>query len=550
MFDLSKIKFIKNDEDHGRKNYSFVGIQRSKTNDEQLEFWLPLGFKDFNNADFEEVKSFFFRMYKTFKIYLKKKEDTLNDDDITIDRDGIIERENGFSFENEQREQPVFYGKLNSIDKILDGYDELRVSALEKKQVRSHEVDFTKLHRYLHHAVYLEDDVIYLDEMNIAKNVIIKSTPPILQLFCFIFTEIKSELQEQDLIPIKASELSEQFKENYLQQDSTLFREDSFAETLELLREILEEIDLKTTYKDEDFWHFYEAVEAFLYGERVENEEDIYWGFSSFYDIWEDMCQSYVLNKPEYEEKAIFADIDGKLINIKQLPNNPFILKLNNHPKNRYLKPDLVLLDEVDYQGDAILNFLFKLNPKTINGYTNYSVYFHDFNKIRYNYPEIIEIYNKYLDKNPRYSQTKDDYFKYIRAQEFQDFRNEVLKKIYEYPIFRFLKNGDNWLKFGYRVVDYKYMRISDYQNYSPNYINEYGENKVKEDIHKQLVYEWTVQQNWLAKTQSEFWIPFFSNDTNIFEEEEIISNHHFNKSQIKLVKINFNELQNYYLQQ
>lgn len=533
MFDLSKIKFIKNDEDHGRKNYSFVGIQRSKTNDEQLEFWLPLGFKDFNNADFEEVKSFFFRMYKTFKIYLKKKEDTLNDDDITIDRDGIIEKENGFSFENEQREQPVFYGKLNSIDKILDGYDELRISALEKKQVRSHEVDFTKLHRYMHHAVYLEDDVIYLDEMNIAKNVIIKSTPPILQLFCFIFTEIKSELQEQDLIPIKASELSEQFKENYLQQDSTLFREDSFAETLELLREILEEIDLKTTYKDEDFWHFYEAVEAFLYGERVENEEDIYWGFSSFYDIWEDMCQSYVLNKPEYEEKAVFADINGKLVKRFDVNPHPFELKLNKIEKNRTLKPDLVLLNKVYQDIDF---FKFKRLQYRKLGKVAYGVGLENFYDLKESHPEIVEKYFALVqvEENRR----TGGKFRYMFEEDLNIFRNFLVEKAL-YISFSSI-----------RIVDYKYMRISDYQNYSPNYINEYGENKVKEDIHKQLVYEWTVQQNWFAKTQSEFWIPFFSNDTKIFEEEEIISNHHFNKSQIKLVKINFNELQNYYLQQ
>lgn len=549
MFDLSNMKFIKNDEEHGRRNYSFVGIQRSKVNDDVLEFWLPLGFSNFDHSNYDQVKSFFFKMYKTFKVYLKKKEAILSDEDITIDRDGIIEKEGGFSFENEKRDQPIFYGKLNAIDKILEGYDELRISALEKKQVRSQEVDFTKLHRYMHQAVYLEEDVIYLDEMNIAKNLIMKSSPPILQLFCFIFTEIKSELDEADVVPVRAFELSEQFKEEFLQPDSTLFKQDSFSETLELLREIHDGIDINTTYKDEDYWHFFEAVEAFLYGERSEDDQDIYWGFSSFYDIWEDMCQSYVLSKNEYKEQVVFADVAGKLKDFQNLKNNPFCVRVNNKNEKRYLKPDLVLLAEIDYQGESILDYIFTLNEQIVNGFRNFGVFFMNYNHINQKYPELIEIYFRYLNRNPFFNQNTNQH-KYIREQEFPDFKREMLRQIYEYSSFKFIANGDYWVKTRYRIIDYKYMRISDYQNYSPNHLDEEGKNKVKEDIHKQLVYEWTVQQNWSAKTQSEFWIPFYSTDYTLFEEEETITNIHFNESQIKLVKINFNVLQNHYLEQ
>ncbi len=99
-------------------------------------------------------------------------------------------------------------------------------------------------------------------------------------------------------------------------------------------------------------------------------------------------------------------------------------------------------------------------------------------------------------------------------------------------------------------------MRIFDYERYSPNYIDENGENKVKDDIHKQLVYEWTVQQNWgvkhnrVIKTESEFWIPYFSNDRLEFEKIHTVNNLHFNQSKIKLVKINFNRLQDFYIKQ
>ncbi len=127
--------------------------------------------------------------------------------EIKSDRDGIIENENGFSFINENNEQVVFYGKLNSLDKIIEGYDELRISSLEKRQRRSPEIDYSKIHRYMHQAIYLDDNVIYIDEMNIPKNILVKESPPILQLFCFIYTEIKRELEELENISDRAAEL-------------------------------------------------------------------------------------------------------------------------------------------------------------------------------------------------------------------------------------------------------------------------------------------------------------------------------------------------------
>lgn len=536
MFDLKNIKFIKGDEEHGRRNYSFVGIQRSNNNDdEQLEFWLPLGFKDFDHTDYECVKDFFFKMYKTFKVYLKKKKETLSEEEMTTTRDGIIEKEEGFNFDNERKEQPVLYGKLNAIDKILEGYDELRISALEKKQVKSHNVDFTKLHRYMHQAVFLDDDVIYLDEMNIAKNVIVKSTPRILQLFCFIFTEIKNELNELDFVPDRAIELSEQFKEENLQPGSTLFHKDQFAETLDLLKEIHEEIDLRTTYKDEDYWHFYEAVEAFLYGERDESNTDIYWGFSSFYDIWEDMCVTYVINNNELKERIAYADVNGSFQGFGLYTDmlNPFQIKLNNFSTYRKVKPDLVL-EPKEQKPENI----FSAKPITKYGKAAYSIIFYEFDHLKELYPKIFSAYWKYVKEEENFLRKGSKFF-FMYSEEFTKFMNvvneELEEAIFEKP---------------YKIVDYKYMRISDFQNYSPYYIDENGENKVKEDIHKQLVYEWTVQQNWSAKTQSEFWIPFYSSDEQLFEEEQQVTNMYFNESQIKLVKINFHKVQKFYLQQ
>lgn len=533
MFDLNNIKFIKNDDEHGRRNYSFVGIQRSRQDDEQLEFWLPLGFKDFDESNFDQVKSFFFKMYRTFKTYLKRKQEDLNEEDLTIDRDGIIEKENGFSFISENKEQAVFYGKLNSIEKIIEGYDELRISALEKKQVRSHEIDYSKLHRYLHQAVYLEDDVIYLDEMNIAKNVIVKSSPPILQLFCFIYSEIKTELEEFDTIPTKAIELAEQFKEEQLQPDSKLFGEKTFTQTLDILRAKLDEIDIETTYKDEDYWHFYEAIEAFLYGERHEDNEGIYWGFSSFYDVWEDMCQTFALNTPEYEKRTVYADVKGILENRFDVTPNPFELKLNDFDTTRYLRPDLVLLDKAYQEDEFFWASRIQFGKK---GRVAFRVGLRNFHELNVKHPKIVEKFNELIHVEENLITGGD--FRYMFENDLNKFKSFIVEEAM-YISFSTI-----------RIIDYKYMRVSDYSHYSPFYIDENGENKVKEDIHKQLVYEWTVQKNWSAKTRSEFWIPFFSSDPSLFEQVEEINNSYFKQSQIKVVKINFKTLQEFYIKQ
>jgi len=532
MFDLSKIDIIKTDQQRN-SSYSFVGLQRNKETN-RLEFWLPLGFDDFNHTDFNLVKGFFFKMYRTFKTYLQRKQNYMQSKDITIDRDGIIENENGFSFINENNEQVVFYGKLNSLDKILEGYDELRISSLEKRQRRSPEIDYSKIHRYMHQAIYLDHDVIYIDEMNIAKNILIKESPPILQLFCFIYTEIKRELEELENISDRAAELAEEFKENYLQPNSSLFGEDTFAETVDILRETLEDIDTRTAYKDDDYWHFFEAVEAFLYGERQEDNKGMYWGFSSFYDIWEDMCQTYVLNTPEYKERAIFADVEGRLKQlINEHPINPFQLKLNNLTKVRCLRPDVVL-KEKEY---AIEKFYQAESIGLVEGKPAFRVKFLDrIVNVRKSHPEV---YDKYKDLS--WNEPNNPMPSTIRRNMFSE-DLEIFKQ--------FLKRGFDSSSPFIKIIDYKYMRIWDYEIYSPDYIDKNGENKVKDDIQKQLIYEWTVQQNWKAKTKSEFWIPYFSNDPLEFEKIHTVNNPHFNQSKIKLVKINFKILQDFYIKQ
>ncbi|MFN8357434.1 MAG: hypothetical protein U0Y10_23455 [Spirosomataceae bacterium] len=546
MFDLSKIDFKRTDDEHGRRHYSFVGIQRSQSIPDRLEFWLPLGFDDFNPTNnYETTKSFFFRMYRTFKVYLSRKVEGLNEEERKTDRDGIYEFENGFSFVNQNQEQTVFYGKLNALDKILEGYDELKISSLEKKQVRSTDIDYSKIHRYLHQATYLENDVIYLDEMTIAKSVLVQSSPPILQLFSFIYTEIKKELGELDTVPDKAFELSETFKEHHLQPDSSLFDEITFAETLQVLRIQLEDIESETVYKDEDFWHFYDAIESFLYGEKTNDTEGVFWGISNFYDVWEDMCQTYMFQS-YLKPQILFADINGKLATRTDLglqPTlevNPFKMEINIGFAPRFLKPDLVLTLGGKLKNETEVYSVRQL-PYPKQNERAFNVQLLDYDNLRNENNEIIRAYNRLLTTEDNLKKVGSK-FKYMLENHFLEFQNIV--QTWLNSLF------DNWLK-NVKIIDYKYMKESDYQNYREFVVDEKGENKIKADIQKQLIYEWAIQQNIEnTQTESEFWIPYYSENIDFKALKKVLDtpSEEFKKSQIKVCKINFNILQQHYV--
>ena len=69
MFNLAQLK-IEKLSDNPSTN-SFVGIRRNDDTGE-LVFRLPLGFDAFPEDDFSEVKSLFFKMYRTFKKFEKR----------------------------------------------------------------------------------------------------------------------------------------------------------------------------------------------------------------------------------------------------------------------------------------------------------------------------------------------------------------------------------------------------------------------------------------------------------------------------------------------
>lgn len=549
MFDLSKIELIQGDareRNKLRRNYSFVGIKRNEQTG-QMEFWLPLGFADFPK-DFGKVKQFFFRMYRTLRKYLSEKE--LEAELLDNKRDGIYEKDGGFRFKNEFTDDIVLYSKLNAFDKILNGFDELRIASLENKIKRTPIIDYTQIHKYLHKAIYLEDDVIYIDEMDLPKGVIIPESTPIVKLFCYIYTEIKTELEDLGEVPILAKDLAEEFKIEYLPTTSGLFTEEGFDDTISILRAQLDEIDRLTTYKDEDYWHFFEAVESFLYANNDFNQsDDKYWGVTNFSLIWERMCQEYVLNN--MCEQLLFYEYDGRLEieSSKQgFKIEPFKLTMNKVERYRYLRPDAVFIEDINRMS-ANQVFYTLLNPKRrIAG--RYSYYHVDeSNDLKRFFPDVLEVVNKYLKKNPMHrKEPNNDIFRNIREIDIDEFKDEIESTVNGIPTDILFTLKPLVLHLVVQIVDFKYMSRFDYQSYSEEYLDFNGENKIKADIQKQLVYEWAWQNNFpVSKTINEFWIPGY-NQGQGFKTLVKVTNQAFNKSQIKLFTVDFEAVQKAYL--
>ena len=174
MFDFSALKLVV-----GAKE-SFVGIRKSEDLD-TYEFCLPKGFDDFAKyqSDFNNVRDFFFLMYRTLRKFSQdslyssrfQKNDSksqTSQDQPTLSSGGISLKTN--DEEEEGSDDILLYSKLNMIERVLEAYDDLALHSIQKKIRRTEEIDYSKIHKYLDRAIYLdyseEEHTIYIEAMD------------------------------------------------------------------------------------------------------------------------------------------------------------------------------------------------------------------------------------------------------------------------------------------------------------------------------------------------------------------------------------------------
>ncbi len=384
--------------------------------------------------------------------------------------------------------------------------------------------------------------------MEFPKKVIDSDSPSLVQMFCYIYVQIKSALEEQ-IESSRVKSLAREFQEVHLTSSSSLFSEDSFSETIAILKDQLNEIDRVTAYKDSDFWHFYEAIYVFLYGENEfsEDEQGNIWGLSNFSVIWEELCYSYA--KEHLGGKIIYADRQGTPI-IHPSFKSPFYLQINSEQNiRRKLRPDLVYLklsesNHLEFTWPADLDRIYDFEILQIGTWQNLKIYSQKFTPHDFN--DLDNLYSSYLRKNHKYQDTGDEKFANVAGVHINQFLEDVNSKITTKSLFdTSYQKGLISMRpciVDFEIVDYKYIQPQ-------TCVSTYPSKERLADIQKQLVYEFAIQLNFVgAKVSSQFWIPSYFDDSSIvFEELESLSIP-FQKANITVLKFNFIYLQELYL--
>lgn len=325
--------------------YSFVGIEKKGG---KLIFHLPKGFTqddpNINNFDFK--CELFFKLYKVLKIVqnIYQEKGYLHKNIKINDRDGVLKQEAGKEVIINDNQESIFYSKLDALDNILDVYDELKILALVCRLSKSETIDYSKIHRYLHKSTFLNNGAIFIDYIDIPRQQISYEASDIVAMYCYIFTEIKQKLGENVNPEIAA--LSARFRHKYIGYEYSLFSENHYSLIINTLRDALEVIDNYTALKDIDYWHFYDAVEKFLFGELDDVEDGKIWGFNNFHSVWEGMCLTYLLR---YTNSCFVCYLNSRYIAseiIAHLNYKNRIIDLSKifHVNGKDIFPDAVII--------------------------------------------------------------------------------------------------------------------------------------------------------------------------------------------------------------
>ncbi|MGB3637336.1 MAG: LlaJI family restriction endonuclease [Rivularia sp. (in: cyanobacteria)] len=522
MIDFSEITLVK------KPNDNFVGIRKSELED-SYEFWLPNGFNDFPEKDFDKVRDLFFKMYRTFRKFENDNKNTnrvnKNNPDYQSNQDQTSISSGGLSFVNEDGETCQVYSKLKMIERVLETYDDLAINSIQNKIKRSEDIDYSQIHKYLDRAIYLENDVIYVDTMDLPRPLLRYEGTDIVNLYCYILDEIIQQLQQDVPDNIKAriediSFLSNQFKDNYLTSEQSIFDEDTFLETTSILKEALDNIDKNTYYKDADYWGLYEAIETFLYGElNSEINDGDYWGIKGFSLIWEEMCHTYYFRN--YQKYICFADTD---ISLKNYNNSHH--KRTQSEKNRVGNLPISFSDGTNLFKQWIYSEELVIDE-------NQTLKWHELLVIGFDPDSRHLVFTDGVKVHPDY-----DYLNYGYAPDYE--QTKLMCRYLRPDLV--LQQDDETIE----IIDFKDVPLEFYliqDNLSPKERHKY-----KYDVIKSLTYELAIQQTHTV-TKNIFFIPFYyeSLPANDFIGDIETSE---NIKGIRIFKANFFFIQQEYLQE
>lgn len=544
MFNFKTLKLCHPEEDSSLS--SFVGIRRNKQG--ELEFRLPRGFSEFPVDDFDQTKRLFFRLYSTFK---KFKRDSTRDilDQRAAGKDNAEKQGNGYRFKDKEDNDVILYSKIALIENLLDVYRDLALDVMERRIGRDEKIDFSKIEHYLHRAVYLPNHVIFIDEMDLPRQTLQYEATTLIDLFCFILSELQTELEQE--IDTRVQELAHRFSEQHLNHDQSLFNEETFEITIQTLKDVLDDVDKHTAYKDDDYWRLYEAIELFLYGEldmEEPHEDGTYWGINNFSSVWEDMCVTYAFANFD----VIYADTNiifngERIANAKSAGffpifkkpdfDDPFFIEFRFPDyKRRWMRPDLIR-DKADPKLSKIIFYdLVKIiETKSYQNTLDFIV--------KPISDDNISIFNTFCSNLK--SAVKNKHIHGVRIIGDNTFKNspknelEIEKNTPAYKIILEKKNE-------IALFDWKYMGINCFID---------SNSKIYIDITKQLCYEFALKKVKPSNLiESQFIIPWFYTNPEKLEEDigddmdDKLLHSRLQDNKIKVFKANFSKIQSVYL--
>lgn len=518
------------------------------------EFQLPLGMEAFPENDYTLKKQLFFKTYQTYRKFIQEKIQSIESQkwqhgNETIDQDTVTETETSYQFKNSTTNENISYQKLLMFDSILNAYDELKIHSLQNKISKTENIDYSKIHRYLNNAVYLRNNALYIDAMDLPKKILKDASTELVEMFCYIYYEIIKELDVEPSNPLILP-LANSFKERRLFEESSLFAEDIYDDTLSILKSVLEEIDQTTAYKDTDYWHFYDAVHHFLY-----SNNDGEWAIDNFPLIWERMCLAHATKY--YRDEICLYDDFGILKTPEEANSvKDYYTVSMNIPNSikRYLRPDLVLeKPSFILVGDFmerlynVVRTVNEINLSKIPG--NDYRHFGDIEKLKIDMfkdkPRIRDFFAKLQKYPPTFTISEEEYISFKEsARDLLQNHRSYFELIVRSPILVQKINEKSNNEF--LIVDYKYMTDQAFQ--LP--LNDF----VQKAVTKQYVYELALKLNRNAITYSEFWIPgFISNKFNAknksLRKYLMSCDTFFKKYRISIIQLDFLELQKNYVE-
>jgi hypothetical protein len=547
MFSRTKIKT------HKRSSSIIIKFDENKG---VSELNLPNALSGFPDT-YELKKELFFQTYHTYRKFIDEKKALVQKKSLKIPDKKIIENDivyddhDKFQFKDDITGEVITFQKLVMFDSILDAYDEFKIQSLQDKIAKSNNIDYTKLHRYIHQAIFHQpDDEFYIDEVDQPKKIIRDATTEIVEMFCYIYSEIIKEFGT-GFHNQKVSTLANIFKENRLYEESSLFAEDTYEDTIAILKEVLEEIDRLTPYKDFDYWHFYDAIYNFIYSNNDGN-----WSIDNFSFIWERMCLSFA--KKYYNTQIALYDNFGSLENgLKgNVIKNNFKVSLNPDVDQnvvRFIRPDLVMKDTTFEIEDEFLEKIYHIVKRQYEVDISYNKE----NDIR-NYSEIDKLKREEFRDKPRIRTFFQNTNRFpptftVTHSEYLTFKEKAKKVLLKKGYFELACRHPNIVNSqftsehnSYLIVDFKYM--------SEDTFCEKLEIPIQMAVKKQLVYELALKLNINAFTRSEFWIPGyiasrFESVPKLIRRYSKNCDQFFQDNRISIIQLDFLSIQQIYIQ-